>query len=55
MGLGYQGPSDGVVDKFIPCFCRTLSIEELDVLKEKSGSTTVTCDDWNGHEYIDAH
>ena len=54
-GFGFQGPTDGVHNKFVLCFCRNLDDNELQSLQQLSGSTTVDCDDWIGHEYLQIH
>lgn len=43
-GFGFQGPSEGVDNMFVPCLCRNLSVDELQRLKKLSGSNTVECD-----------
>ena len=54
-GFGFQGPDEGVKTKFVMCFCRNLDNEELQNLKQLSGSVTVNCDDWIGREYLQLH
>jgi hydroxymethylpyrimidine pyrophosphatase-like HAD family hydrolase len=45
---GYQPPGVGT-DHIIPCFCKEIDLEPI---IQKTGATTLQCDDWIGHEYL---
>lgn len=50
---GYQCPGRGIEkDIFAICWCGDLSDEEVELIKDISGSETVKHDDYIGHDYI---
>ena len=50
---GYQAPGLGISDdKFAICWCDDLTEEQVNLIKEKSGSNTLVHDDFIGHGYI---
>ena len=50
---GFQAPNTGSgPNKFAICWCGNLTTEQVNKIKELSGSTTLYYDDYIGHEYM---
>ena len=50
---GYQSPSTGVRGEvFAICWCKELDSNQIDAIKNVSGSTTLICDSWLGRDFL---